>query len=810
MQHNTRFLRTLIFTFLILVTCTIIIRQNVVRSRVSDIQDQFLSDTDFSSAIVLDNFNRYSEQILNKIEDDVSLVSDIKVASDIHLNEIIPIEKELLASFSSREGSFTSINDIIVSFVPKHRFVNSYKNAQILVSLQSQEAELYRLKRIIDSYYRSQQNLSKHRSSIYKKLQPYYTFLEIYSFGEIQVTLPDGVTLLRTSSYNSDNPEVGLYGDNQINTRESLKTICSAKLLTTFEADSLNTYYRVINPILLKQLHIASVETGIGLIGIERLAELNNSDWDTMALLTAIPEIDQAANLTGSILPCSFKDNFSFLNFDELEPGITKLIDQSLTDIYYSKLRNRFLNYEPFAEVINLNNQKKIIAFHPIRSYTDETLGYQISIRDFDELKILVHTRNRTILISVLSIFIVLMLAYYIRCKRGEKDRLNQALGTVTEKLLEGIVVVKRDGKVQFINKAATLFFNDTRENLLLLNAEEIVKRVIFPRKVEWQSIVDEIIENGFYTNDDTTIRIDNVSIAVSLLGVYISPEEKINHDFQDCIVLMLNDITHHKVYEQQLLEAMDSADTSNKLKSTFLNNFSHEVRTPLNSIIGFTYLLENDNPPKEDIAKYVDIISKNSHYLLSIVQNIIEISQLERDEYRISPDQFSVNELMKEIFNEGEHLIQESNKPIKLLCKTGLDDNADLYLSDRNRLKEIMVHLLDNAVKFTEFGKIEFGYRVHEADTLLFWINDSGIGIEDDEQSKIFQPFYQIKDGTHLKFSGTGLGLSIASKIVQLMGGNLWVKSEYAKGTTMYFALNFMTQDSIDDELAELGLDDY
>jgi signal transduction histidine kinase len=129
--------------------------------------------------------------------------------------------------------------------------------------------------------------------------------------------------------------------------------------------------------------------------------------------------------------------------------------------------------------------------------------------------------------------------------------------------------------------------------------------------------------------------------------------------------------------------------------------------------------------------------------------------------------------------------------------------------MNDGKRLKQVMDFLLDNAVKFTELGHIEFGYRIYEKDTLLFWVHDTGIGIEEEEQSRIFKPFYQIKDGNHIKFSGTGLGLSIASKIVHLMGGNIWVKSEYTQGTTMYFALNLVTQESLEDELASLGIED-
>jgi signal transduction histidine kinase len=781
----------------------------VYQNQMKEAEEKYLTENEYTEKAFLNNFYHYSSQILNRIAEDKVIMKEIIRAESIQTTEILPLEQKLIEQMKAYYPDDQSIEDLLISMNPDHRFINSYLSSLELVDLSNKVQNLAKYKTLIKEYHDAQAHLLLVRNGLYDLLKDYYNIVDIYACDEIHLVLSDGTNLLRMNHYNPERIKESYFGDNLLAERNTLKDIHREEIIKTFEVGPYHSQYRCIVPIFSDNKRIASIETGLGLKKIEQLVETTNPEIEILSIFPDMEEYSFEADTPSTIIPCTFREGHSFYNFYQNREGIVPLLNKRLTDIFYSNVRLEYLDYKRFSLQMRIDNKDIVLLFNPVINYDNSPVGYILTVRDFPVKQGLLLARNKAILISILVLFIVLMIVYFVQCRRSEKTRFSQALGTITEKLLEGIIVIKRDGKVKFVNRAGTIFLGTDKKSILDMKVTDVIARIQFKEETSWERIVEEIMENGFYTNDDTMIKADRASIAVSLLAIYINPTENVTNDFLDSIVLVLNDITHHKIYENCLIAAKEEAETSDKLKSTFLNNFSHEIRTPLNSIVGFSYLLTHDNPTPDLLARYVEVINKNSEYLLSVVQNIIEISQLERDEYRIYPDVFSLNSMMTELFNEYEEYIQESRKPIKLFCKTGLNDGSDQFMNDGKRLKQVMDFLLDNAVKFTELGHIEFGYRIYEKDTLLFWVHDTGIGIEEEEQSRIFKPFYQIKDGNHIKFSGTGLGLSIASKIVHLMGGNIWVKSEYTQGTTMYFALNLVTQESLEDELASLGIED-
>ena len=238
---------------------------------------------------------------------------------------------------------------------------------------------------------------------------------------------------------------------------------------------------------------------------------------------------------------------------------------------------------------------------------------------------------------------------------------------------------------------------------------------------------------------------------------------------------------------EKRLGEEKERAEQSDKLKSAFLANMSHEIRTPMNSISGFSELLDDDELDKERRTKYISIIRTNCDSLTQLINDIIDIAKIEADQLNINIGHSSINELLQEIyliFKENT-TNQNSNIDFRMVA---VEKNITI-LTDEFRLRQVLLNLIGNAVKFTKEGFIEFGCNLFNTD-LLFYVKDTGIGIPEDNKTVIFKRFRQA-DGSHTrKFGGTGLGLSISKSIIELLGGKIWVDTEVGVGSTFYFTI--------------------
>lgn len=254
-------------------------------------------------------------------------------------------------------------------------------------------------------------------------------------------------------------------------------------------------------------------------------------------------------------------------------------------------------------------------------------------------------------------------------------------------------------------------------------------------------------------------------------------------------IVCYCTNITKIKNYNKnmkyafsQLEESKRKAEMSDKLKSSFLASVSHEIRTPLNAIIGFSKLLLKNN--KNDKEKYVDIIEKNSESLTNLIDDIIDLSKIEVNEISIKSNKCILIELMSELYNNHYNKTKDN---VKLILDENLT-NVIIY-TDLNRLKQILNNLISNSIKFTHNGYIKIGYKL-EQNVIIFYVQDSGIGIDKRDYEYIFERFTQLDSKDSKKYGGTGLGLSITKKLVELLGGKIWLESELDKGSIFYFTI--------------------
>jgi len=239
----------------------------------------------------------------------------------------------------------------------------------------------------------------------------------------------------------------------------------------------------------------------------------------------------------------------------------------------------------------------------------------------------------------------------------------------------------------------------------------------------------------------------------------------------------------------KELKEAKLIAEENDRLKSSFLANMSHEIRTPMNGIIGFSTMLMEPEIPVDKRRYYAKIIVDSGKQLLTIVNDILDISRIETGKVALLFEEIKANDLMSILFAFFEP--QASRKNIKLNTVKSLSNAQSKINTDKTRLRQILTNLLNNAVKFTNEGSITFGYEI-VGEEMQFFVEDTGIGISDELKEKIFEPFSQADIDLNSQYEGTGLGLSISQKLVELLGGRIWVESKTGKGSKFYFTIPY------------------
>jgi PAS domain S-box-containing protein len=293
------------------------------------------------------------------------------------------------------------------------------------------------------------------------------------------------------------------------------------------------------------------------------------------------------------------------------------------------------------------------------------------------------------------------------------------------------------------------------------------------------------IIEKSIGVVFESTSRLANGSIRD--VEVFCS---RIDIEGKFLVHSILHDITEKKRILSDLRAAKEKAEESDRLKTAFLHNISHEIRTPMNAIVGFTSLLESSGLSEETRKQYIDIVYQSSNQLLSIISDIVDISNIETGHTRISPGTVNINSVMKNLYDQYSFRAQLED--IDFHVHLGLDDDSSTITTDEIKLIQVISNLISNSFKFTKEGSINFGYKV-TGDYLQFYVKDSGIGIDKKDQERIFNRFYQVESPSFQKTGGTGLGLSISKAYVELMGGKIWTESKSGEGSTFYFILPFI-----------------
>jgi len=244
------------------------------------------------------------------------------------------------------------------------------------------------------------------------------------------------------------------------------------------------------------------------------------------------------------------------------------------------------------------------------------------------------------------------------------------------------------------------------------------------------------------------------------------------------------------KERENELMLAKKKAEEADKLKSAFLANMSHEIRTPMNAILGFSELITRETISPEKKKIYADYITSNGRLLLTLIDDIIELSKIEAGIYSIRRQPVELDSLFNELHQFAINEKKRQKQNILIARDIGNNSGITHILADGERLKQVLLNLLSNAIKFTSQGSVTMGYRIPNNATIEFFVSDTGIGIPKSLHEKIFERFRQADETAQRLYGGAGLGLAISKRLVELMGGRIWVESEPNKGSRFSFTL--------------------
>lgn len=342
-----------------------------------------------------------------------------------------------------------------------------------------------------------------------------------------------------------------------------------------------------------------------------------------------------------------------------------------------------------------------------------------------------------------------------------------------------------------------TIFIYDNNGIVLDFHVQD-KKNLQDPSQATLGKSFQEFVPHG---QADEILRIFNIAKSTNTIQtidvVWISPLGEKHYEMrffpldENQVMSISKDITGQKIWEKGLVEAMNSADQANRSKSEFLANMSHEIRTPMNGLLGIIDLLESTNLNKIQ-KQYVEIIKNSGSSLLNIIRDILDYSKIESGKIELQPTIFNPEEELKDQLKILSALA--GKKKIKL-ASTLVNSKPLFFEGDKGKINQILLNLIGNAIKFTpEGGNVGVKMELDPIDDFLyflsFWITDTGIGIPNEHLSKLTDPFFQVESSNTRAYQGTGLGLAIAKKMIELMGGELKIKSKQGKGSEFSFSV--------------------
>ena len=382
--------------------------------------------------------------------------------------------------------------------------------------------------------------------------------------------------------------------------------------------------------------------------------------------------------------------------------------------------------------------------------------------------------------------------------KRAEKALQNSEarIRAIVNTAVDGIITIDEQGIIQSFNPSAERLFGYAEEEAIGQNVD-----ILMPSP--YREAHDSYIANYLRTGETKIIGIGHEALARRRDGTTFPIDLAVSEVYlgkQRVFTGIIRNITERKDAEEALHNAKEEAEAANLAKTEFLSSMSHEIRTPMNAIIGVADLLRETSLTPEQ-QTYVQMFASAGDNLLNIINDILDISKVEAGQLDLAEIDFNLHEVVEKVCEVMA--LYANEKGLELTCHVAPDVQKSL-IGDPTRLRQVLINLIGNAVKFTEKGDIFVEVNKHNQGAkddlandfeVIVSVKDTGIGIPPEKVEVIFDRFTQVDSSTTRKLGGTGLGLTISKQLVEMMGGRIWVESEQGQGSTFYFTAKFGVQ---------------
>lgn len=459
--------------------------------------------------------------------------------------------------------------------------------------------------------------------------------------------------------------------------------------------------------------------------------------------------------------------------------AFTAITGYTLDDLEFQKLGDVIVGADSNIDII----EKARIETQNKKSFSVELLAYR---KDGEPIWLSIH--NTVILNKMGEVESLIEIVIDITKRKKTEEQL-QLLSLVASKTENGVAISDKTGRATWLNESLSKILGYSFNELKGKRIGDIVKgpetdlKKLNAARAGAKNNIPYNLELKVYKKDKTPVW-----VSVSNTPIY---DENGNLERE---IEIINDISERKKVEEQLLDAKEQALQLSKAKEMFLSVMSHEIRTPLNAVIGLTNILLEEEKLDHQLQT-LNLLKFSSDNLLTLINDILDFSKMEVGKMELERKRLNVKELIKDIVDSLSFKVNEKGIAIKYQVA---NDVPELVRGDKTRLYQILINLINNAIKFTEQGYVKIGVKVKSIEEnftyLHFEVEDTGIGIPEDKHNDIFESFTQAAANTSRKYGGTGLGLAITKRLIELYGGEITLESTIGKGTTFYFDLKFDT----------------
>jgi PAS domain S-box-containing protein len=628
------------------------------------------------------------------------------------------------------------------------------------------------------------------RSELYRNLYPIYQKLRERNMRQLHFHLPDGRSFLRFH-------QPDRYGDPLFEARPSVRIANTEKrFVQGFESGKVSSGFRYVYPMAIDGRHIGSVETSVSFKAIrDAMTRLDTSREYGFILRKADVAPKLFAGQERLYAPSSIDPDFLVE-----DPGL-KLADSAPPPSAVAEALNRQLHGmtavrqdlaagKAFTVRADLAGEGPwAVSFIPVIDVTNSNAGYVVSYARAPFATLLHEDFVASVAISTLFLAAMLILLLRAQAGRLALEREHHRLEAITDTMADGLYVMDTRGAITLINPAACEALGLQRDAVLgriahdLFHSHAVNDNLPLARC----SIYRNVTAGRSYQGEEWFCHSNG-----RLIPVEVAAAPLVDKGVNVGSVTAFRDITARKEIEKVLRKAKRSAESASRVKSEFLANMSHEIRTPMNGIIGLTDVVL-DTPLAADQREYLQLVRRSADNLLTIINDVLDFSKVEAGRLEIERIPFDLRRVVDDTVRSLG--IAADKKGLALRCMVS-PELPHTWLGDPVRVQQILSNLVGNAVKFTTRGEVLVSVGRNAGGRLRLTVSDTGIGIDAEHLAHIFEPFQQADGSVTRHFGGTGLGLSITRRLVELMGGHIWVESTPGAGSRFHVTLDLAPQE--------------